>query len=270
MFFVLSKVLAFLTLPSNILISLVIIGTILLFTRFARAGRRMVLFGVVWIVLVGLSPLGLLLMGVLENRFPAWDASRGAPTGFIVLGGALDPELTQARHSPVMDGAAERITIVAELARRYPDAKFIYSSGSASVFGGLAEADYVLPLFESFGIPRARIVIERRSRNTEENARFSKVLAAPRPGDRWVVITSAIHMPRAIGAFRAAGFPVEAFPVDWHTRPGAGDAFTFFTFFTSGLIATDAAAHEFAGLVMYRLTGRSSGLLPGPRQVPAP
>jgi uncharacterized SAM-binding protein YcdF (DUF218 family) len=179
------------------------------------------------------------------------------------LGGALDPDITAARGSPAIDGSAERITVVAALARRYPDTKFIYSSGSAGVFGGLAEADYVMPLFESFGIPRERVTLESRSRNTAENAQFSKVLAMPKPGDRWVVITSAIHMPRAIGAFRAAGFSVEAYPVDWHTR-GEADRFTVFTRFLSGLGATDAAAHELIGLAMYRLTGRSSEWLPSP------
>jgi len=264
MFFLLSKVLAFLTSPSNIFILLVIVGTALLFTRLARGGRRMLVLGVTLLIVFGLSPAGFMLLSVLENRFPAWDASRGAPTGFIILGGALDPDLSAARHMPVMGDGSERITVVAELARRYPDAKFIYSSGSASVFGGLAEADYVLPLFESFGIPRDRIVIENRSRNTDENARFSKVLAAPKPGERWVIVTSAFHMPRSIGTFRAAGFPVEAYPVDWHTRGTGADRLVFFTFFVAGLGATDVVAHEFIGMTMYRLTGRSSALFPGP------
>jgi uncharacterized SAM-binding protein YcdF (DUF218 family) len=264
MFFVLSKVLAFLIVPSNVFIFLVIVGTLLLFSRFARWGRGVLVAGCALLIVFGLSPLGFTLLSVLENRFPAWDASRGAPTGFIVLGGALDPDLSALRHTPVMGDASERITIVAELARRYPETKFIYSSGNASVFGGRAEADYVMPLFESFGIPPARIVIENRSRNTDENARFSKVLAAPKPGDRWVVITSAFHMPRSIGVFRAAGFPVEAYPVDWHTRGTSADYSTFFTFFLPGLGATDIAAHEFIGMTMYRLTGRSSALFPGP------
>lgn len=263
MFFVLSKVLAFFTQPSNVLIALVALGTILLFTRFARAGRRVVALGVVLIFILGLSPLSILPVQLLEDRFPPWDASRGAPTGFIVLGGALDPDLSQARGTPVLGSSAERITVVAALARQYPDARFIYSSGSAGVFGGFAEADYVMPLFESFGIPRERIVLENKSRNTAENAQFSRVLAAPKPGDRWVVITSAVHMPRAIGAFRAANFPVEAFPVDWQTL-GPADRFTVFTRFLSGFGALDTATHELIGLAMYRLTGRSSEWLPGP------
>jgi uncharacterized SAM-binding protein YcdF (DUF218 family) len=264
MFFGASKVLAFLLIPSNVFILLVILGAVLLFTRFARAGRRLIVLGLALIIAVGLSPLGLVMLRTLEDRFPAWDDSRGAPTGFVILGGALDADMSAARRTPALDGSAERLTIVAELARRYPGARFIYSGGSGSLFGGEAEADYVVPLFESFGIDKARVVIERKSRNTAENAEFSKPLAAPKAGDRWVVVTTGTHMPRAIGAFRAAGFDVEAFPVDWRTR-GADEAFAANLVFLGGLSAFDAATREFVGLMAYRLSGRSSELLPAPR-----
>jgi uncharacterized SAM-binding protein YcdF (DUF218 family) len=262
-FFAVSKIFSFFTEPSNILITAAILGTALLFTRWARIARRLLVVAMLVIVVVGFLPVGTALVGVLEDRFPPWDASRGAPTGFIVLGGAIDPERSAARHTPAIGRAAERITIVAELARHYPDAKIIYSSGSAALFGGPAEADYVLSLFESFGIPPGRIILERKSRNTQENATFSKVLAAPKFGDRWVVITSAAHMPRAIGSFRAAGFDVEAFPVDWQTR-GPEDLLNV-AFVADRLETIDDAAHEYVGLLMYRLTGRSSELFPGPR-----
>lgn len=262
MFFAASKLLAFLTSPSNLLIVLIVIGTLLLFTRWIRLARRLLVLATVVILTIGLTPVGSVLLRVLEDRFPAWDPSRGAPTGFIILGGAVDPELSAARHATALGGSAERLTAVAELARRYPAAKFIYSSGSGALFGGLAEADYVLPLFESFAIPTSRITLERDSRNTFENATFSKALAAPKPGERWVIVTSAAHMPRAIGAFRAAGFDVEAYPVDWLT---GGDSTAILPSFLSGLAATDAAAHEFIGLVAYRLSGRSAEFFPAPR-----
>ena len=80
------------------------------------------------------------------------------------------------------------------------------------------EADYLYPLLDSFGVPRERVTLENRSRNTYENAVFAKELAKPKPGERWLLVTSALHMPRAIGCFRRAGFPVEAYPVDWHSQ----------------------------------------------------
>jgi uncharacterized SAM-binding protein YcdF (DUF218 family) len=264
MFFAASKVLAFLTVPSNVFISLIIAGSILLFTRFMRAGRRLIVLGTLLIVLVGLSPVGLMLLQTLEDRFPSWDESRGPPVGFIVLGGALDPDLSAARRTPALDGSAERLTIIADLARRYPLTRFIYSGGSGSLFGGRAEADFVLPLLESFGISRERITLEAQSRNTAENAEFSKKLAAPKPGERWVIVTTGVHMPRAVGAFRAVGFEVEPFPVDWRTR-GAAESFGLYSVFVAGLGAFDAAVREIVGLGMYRVTGRSSELFPAPR-----
>ena len=77
----------------------------------------------------------------------------------------------------------------------------------------------MLPLWESFGIARDRVTLETRSRNTAENAAFTKALVKPKPGERWLLVTSALHMPRAIGCFRRVGFPVEAYPVDWTTLP---------------------------------------------------
>jgi len=264
MFFVVSKLFAFFIVPSNILIALIVIGAALLFTRRARAGRRLIVVGVVVIVGIGLSPLGLVLQRTLEDRFPAWDETRGAPAGFIILGGALDPDMSAVRRTPVIDGSAERLTIVAALARRYPSAKFIYSGGNGSLFSGLAEADYVLELLESFGVPRERVTLERESRNTAENAAFSKALARPSPGDRWVVVTTGVHMPRAIGAFRATGFDVEAYPVDWRTR-GAAETFGVSSAIIGGLGSLDAAMRELVGLAVYWLTGRSSELFPAPR-----
>lgn len=264
MFFVTSKIVAFLLIPSNILIALMMAGASLLYTRFLLIGRRLIVTSVVLIILIGLSPIGQILQGVLEDRFPAWNEAHGAPTGFVILGGALDPDMSVARRTPVLDGSAERLTIVVELARRYPSARFVLSGGNGSLLGGAAEADHVLPLLESFGVPKERLTIERRARNTAENAEFSKALAAPKSNERWVVVTTGTHMPRAIGAFRAVGFDVEAYPVDWRTS-GTSAILDIHSAFIAGLSAFDAASREFVGLLAYRLTGRSSELFPAPR-----
>jgi uncharacterized SAM-binding protein YcdF (DUF218 family) len=264
MFFILSKILGFFTLPSDIAATLAAIGVALLFTRFRKIGRVLAAVGVALLVIAGLSPLGNALMLPLEDRFPPWDPSHGPPTGIIVLGGAIGPELSAARHTPDLNESAERITAVAALARQYPAARIIYSGGNARLvlMGGI-EADYAVDLLESLGIPRGRIETERQSRNTIENAEFSKALARPEPGERWLLVTSAYHMPRAIGAFRRARFPVEAYPVDWRTR-GPIDLALPFESITAGLRRTDTAMHEWVGLVAYWLSGRTSALFPAP------
>jgi uncharacterized SAM-binding protein YcdF (DUF218 family) len=263
MFFILSKTLGFFVVPSNILISIGLIGLVLLCTRFRRFAGWLVVTSLVLIAFVGFSPLGRILTLPLEQRFPPWDASRGAPDGIVVLGGAISPGISSARGVVALNDAAERVTVTVELARRYPNARIIFSGGTASLFGGALEAPLAMKEFEALGIAHDRITAEEQSRNTIENAVFSRLLAQPKPGERWLLVTSAIHMPRAIAAFRAAGFPVEACPVNWHTR-GPIDATEPFDSFTAGLGMTDAAVHEWVGLVAYRLAGETSELFPAP------
>src|SRR6516165_7809107 len=98
MYFTVSKTLLFFTLPSNLLILLAIAGTVLLFAKRVRTGRALLLVSMLAIVVLGLSPLSRVLFHVFESRFPQWDASGPAPTGFIILGGAIDPDTSAARH----------------------------------------------------------------------------------------------------------------------------------------------------------------------------
>ena len=130
--------------------------------------------------MLGLSPLGNALILPLEDRFPAWNAADGAPTGIVVLGGSLSPHVSAARNEVALNEAAERLTVAAELALRYPHARIVFSGGSgALIFGEGAEAEFAVRVFESFGIPRSRVTLEDRSRNTLENAILSKTWPAP-------------------------------------------------------------------------------------------
>lgn len=264
MFFVLSKVLGFFAMPSNLVIVAGIAGALLLRTRFARTGWRLVIGSLILLALLGLSPIGNALIIPLEQRFPRWDASRGAPDGIVVLGGAITPDVSMARGEVALNEAAERMTAVAELAHRYPNARILFSGGSAAlVFQEGTEAEFALRLLEALGVAPARIIAEDKSRNTVENAVYSQLLAQPKPGERWLLLTSAYHMPRSIGVFRKAGFAVEAYPVDWRTR-GTPDALRPFATMGDGLRRTDTAVREWVGLVVYWFTGRSSELFPAP------
>jgi len=264
MFFYASKILGFFAIPSNFVILVGIIGALMLRTRFARTGWQLAVGSLVLLAILGLSPVGNALIVPLEQRFPAWDHSRGPPSGIVVLGGAVTPDVSTARSSVALNEAAERLTAAADLARRYPEARIIYSGGSAAVLvTEVAEAQVALRLFESLGVVPGRVLAEDKSRNTVENAVFSKALAQPKPGQRWVLVTSAYHMPRAVGVFRKAGFEVEAYPVDWRTR-GALDAFQPFATLGDGLRRTDTAMREWVGLVIYWLSGRSSEFFPAP------
>lgn len=264
MLFVLSKVLGFVLQPSNAVALLCFAGVVLLVLGWQRAGTRTVAAGVAGLLLFGFTPVGNVLLLTLSERFPAWQTTGPAPDGIIVLGGAIDPDISAKRGTVAFGSSAGRIVAMLDLARRFPDAKIVFSGGNANLLTpGAPEAEFAGRLLRDFGIEAHRVTLEARSRTTDENARFSRDLLAPKAGERWLLVTSAFHMPRAIGAFRAAGFAVEAYPVDWRTR-GWADAAWPVARLSLGLARSDAAVHEWIGLLAYRLTGRSAALLPAP------
>jgi uncharacterized SAM-binding protein YcdF (DUF218 family) len=261
---VISKTLGVMALPTNFMIGLGTLGVILLLTRFWRVGRALMVTSLVLLAICAWSPLGKLLLYPLETRFPPWDASKGPPDGIIVLGGPIDADLSAVHGGAVVSAAGDRIIASALLALRYPNARLLYTGGSANLLSNDAkEADYAADLFEGLGIARSRLLMEKASRNTLENAAFSKAMVNPKPGERWVMVTSAFHMPRAVGLFRKAGFDVEAYPVDWRLGRSS-DLFTFSNVAGDGLSRIDPAVREWMGLIVYRLTGKTDAFLPGP------
>jgi uncharacterized SAM-binding protein YcdF (DUF218 family) len=250
MFYWASKIFWALAQPSNLLLLLLLAGAL----AMARGRRRLASWllypAVLAFLLVGVFPVGDWLLLPLENRFPAPADPPAEVDGIIVLGGAIKFAVAERRGTLALDDSAERDITMIELARDYPDARLIYTgAGSWPSFArrhGLGE----------------RVVFEDRARNTYENAMFSKQLAAPQPGERWLLVTSAAHMPRSVGAFRQVGWPVIPYPVDYRTTGGV-----------EILVAPDVAGrwNEFdqavkawIGLLAYRLSGRSSALFPAP------
>ena len=266
MFFVLSKTLGVALLPTNFLIGIGVFGAILLATRFASLGRKLLIASIALLAICGFSPLGNWLLYPLEQRFPPWDAGRGAPDGIVVLGGSIDLDLSAAHGVAVVRNSADRLIATVALARRYPNARIIFSGGSGNLISDDArEADYAAAVFESLGVSTARLTMERRSRNTQENAEFSRALAAPKTGERWLLVTSAFHMPRSVGVFRKAGFAVEPYPVSWLVGVRA-DLFKFSVLSVEGLVRVDVGVREWIGLAAYRISGKTSEFFPGPGQ----
>ena len=266
MFFTFSKMLGFFTEPSNAIAIICVVGIVLVLLQRQRVGTLLVTFGILLLLLFGYSPVGNVLMLSLTERFPKWQDDGRAPDGIIVLGGAIDSDSSAARSSLEINSAGERITAMLELARRYPQARIVFTGGAGSLIEkSLSEAPVAGELLQRFGVAPERVTLETASRTTDENAAFTAGLVSPKPGERWLLVTSAWHMPRAIGAFRRGGFDVEAYPVDWRTR-GWIDATETFDTASAGLGRSDIAVHEWVGLITYWLAGRSSELLPGPKK----
>ncbi len=198
----------------------------------------------------------------LENRFPQQDAATAPVAGVIVLGGAIGV----ARGDIVMNYAAARMTKAVELARLHPQARVAFTGGGANLLSPVikTEADGAKLLFEGLGLAPERLILEDRSRNTVENARFTRALVQPKPGERWLLVTSAWHMPRAMGVFRKAGFAVEAFPVDYLSENEPADFLRPYRKASRGLDIADDGFKEWAGLLAYWLAGYTDALFPGP------
>ncbi len=263
MFFVLSKAIGFLAVPSNFLAVAALTGSVLLLTRWQRLARFLLAGSILMLAVLGFSPLSNALLLSLSERFPAWDANRGDPYGIIVLGGVIDPDVSAARNAIELDSSAERALALLTLARRFPNARVVFSGGSGNLAGGLPETPFAEKLLAEFGMTGNRFIFEDASRTTLENATETFRLLAPQPGQRFLLVTSSFHMPRAMGVFRKVGFQVEAHPVDWRTR-GFEDALQPFHRLSAGLARADVAIHEWTGLIAYRLTGRTTSLYPGP------
>lgn len=269
MFFYLAKGLWFLLQPSTLIALLIGYGAILIWTGWARWGRRFVTIGAILLLLAGLSPLGNVLILPLENRFPRTNLdSPPPPTGFIILGGAEDRLVGTTRHASALNEAAERIVDGAILAQRFPNSKIAFTGGEAGIlYKSGSEAEGAEALLTAMGVAKDRLILEASARDTYENAVFLKEELIKQgdlgPGKRWILITSAHHIPRAMGAFRKAGFDVEPWPVDYRTR-GKADLTRPFDKVSEGLRRVDVATREWVGLLAYWLRGRSDALFPAP------
>lgn len=260
--FVLSKVLWELFDFDGVLLAALVVGIGLLWTPWSRAGRRLLTITLLATLALAVVPVGPWLLVALENRFPVMTEPPPQIDGIVVLGGAISPALSQARGQPQIGGDAERLFAAVALARRYPEARIVFTGGSGSLRNQeLKEAPLAARVFGELGLPPERLLLEARSRNTYENAVFGFEVARPEAGETWLLVTSARHMPRAMGTFRAAGWPVAAYPAgylsDGTWRFGLGWGL-------GGLDRLRVALKEWLGLMVYWLTGRSDSLFPGP------
>lgn len=270
MFFALSKLIGSLTRPSAVMVALILFGALapVLVRRLPRLAslaapaRWAMRLGVAALVAITLTPAPRLALGALETRFPLADPSE-PPAGIVLLGGPTDGRSEERTGRPKYLFGAEAIAETARLARRFPDVPILLTGTGPLHFDGgdFTEAASMARLLVEAGIAADRLILERRARTTWENAVNGREMVRPAPGARWLLVTTAWHMPRSIGAFRAAGWDgIVAHPTPGETatgdlwRPPVG----------LGPLMADLAAKEWLGLLGYRLTGRSSALFPAP------
>ncbi|MES2463268.1 MAG: YdcF family protein [Armatimonadota bacterium] len=246
--------------PSTLLVLSASTGVILHFFYPTKLSRNVLTVSVLGIALCTWTPVGVLLLGPLENRFPKIQPPQQI-TGIIVLGGAIRASQSKNRDTISLNFRAERMLAFVKLAIRYPNAKLVFSGGAGGLQAQSAnEADEARKLLVGLFPSRKNIIFEDRSRNTRDNALFSKDLVRPLPSERWLLITSAADMPRAVGCFAKLKWDVIPYPVDYHTGldtwSGQG--------LVQGFEQINWAVHEWIGLVYYRLRGWTPSIFPGP------
>ena len=218
MFFILSKIFGLVVQPVNVLVLLELFGLFLFFTPFVRLARAIAVAAALVLAILCFSPVGSLMLRALEDRFAQPPAGQAAPTGIIVLGGSIDPNVSVSRGQPTLNEAAARLTAGVALARAFPEARLVFTGGASDLRQkGIDEAQAVRRLWLSLGVPEARMTFENASRNTQENATMTLALVKPQKGEIWFLLTSAAHMPRSVGVFRRAGWRVVPYPVDYRT-----------------------------------------------------
>jgi uncharacterized SAM-binding protein YcdF (DUF218 family) len=262
MFFIASKIFWMFLSPIAVLLMAALLG-LLWRGGSSRTGRAVALGAILILIAVAMTPLGLIVAAPLENRFPQPPPDMPSPDGILILGGAINGPVSMERGRAVFD-EGERVVQAAILAKRYPQARIVFTGGSGSLIDPEStEAPEAQKLLVELGVDRARITLEDKSRNTDENARFTAAILHPEPSQRWLLVTSAFHMTRSMGIFEKAGFNVIAYPVAYRTLgPGKGWPWEFDP--GRGFRTFEIAIREWIGLTAYWATGRIDHIFPGP------
>lgn len=266
MFFTLSKIFWIIAQPINLIGILVLLGIVAALFRLRRIGLFCSVCGFLVLAVGAWTSTGALLLHPLEDHFQRPDPVPAEVAGIIVLGGGFEGGVNLARGGYELNASGDRYVETAILARRYPEARVIVTGGTGTLLlEGEGDGDTAPRLLTALGVEPERLVLENRSRNTHENAVFTRDMLEPRAGETWLLVTSAFHMPRSVGLFRKAGFDVTPWPSDYRTA-GTETVGPAQDNVADSLQNLSVAVREWIGLVAYRASGRIDSILPERRQ----
>lgn len=263
MFFYLSKIFWFFVQPLNLAIFLLLAGLLAAVVGRRRWAATGSVFAFLILALSAWTSLGAMMLNPLEERFPK-PSMPDEVDGIVVLGGGFEGAINLVRGGYELNSGGDRMVETAILARHFPEAKVVVSGGTGELFlDGEGDATTAPRLLTALGVSADRLILENKSRNTYENAVFTKGLVTPKPGETWLLVTSAFHMPRAKALFDKSGFATVPWPVDYRTsgREGIG---LFRDNPADSLQVTTMAIREWIGLFAYWLSGRIDQPFPGP------
>ncbi len=249
--------------PSNFLFLLLIIGLLLIiFGKKPKLGKKIILSTLIFLFFVGFSNIGSWLLFPLEGRFSIYtnQTTLGPYQGIIVLSGSEQYDISTAHNQVSLNHGADRLIAAAALSKKFPTLPVIHSGSGPKSIDQWSETDVAKKFFEDMGLDLSKIRFDDKAYNTHTNAINSKKLIKDSENDPWLLVTSAFHMPRSVGAFRNAGVKIQPYPVDYKTTLKYQGFFKLNV--AKNLFLFDLAIHEYIGLVSYYCTDRSSELFP--------
>lgn len=256
--FAFSKIIGNLIEPATFLVFLAVLGLVCRAFRapfVQRLGRILIGFVLIVVLLLSFLPIGKWALLPLENRYAQVELPPKVD-GIILLTGDEAPALLETRGIAVAGWASQRYIHLARLAQKYPDAKLVVTGDTLPATQNVTQRttqDVSSDILKTIGVPLSRVIFERDSRNTRENAANTKRLLNPESGEIWVIVSMAAHLPRAVLCFAQEGWDVIPSPSDYYTRGDEG--FSLYTHLTDNLRYLSSATHEYYGLVAYWLLG---------------
>ncbi len=245
-------------LPMSLTILFVGVG-FLWFSSNARTGKWLVTIGLLFLVLVGEGSLSSALIEPLEARYPAIDPARysqesSAPVKYVVvLSAGHVTDTTVSLTSQITRVSLIRLIEGIRLHHALPGSKLVLSGDSA--FDTVSEAAMMANLAAELGVNRADMIVEPTARNTEEQAQRIQSIVGQ---DRFVLVTSAVHMSRAVALLeKLALHPIPA-PTGYYLRQSNKEGFSLSRHFPSGesIRVAERALHEYLGMTWSKLRGR--------------
>jgi uncharacterized SAM-binding protein YcdF (DUF218 family) len=241
--------------PDTLLVLSVVFALYLTVRGCRKAAAALIGMLAAGMLAIAIWPVGEWLFYPLEAAYPT-NPDLVDVDGVILLSGAEDPLRSEHWNQPLLNAAAERHFAFMALARRFPDARLVFSGGNGPRGAqGLTEARVAQRLLQEAGFDTGRMLFEGEARNTAENARLTKALVKPGQEEHWVLVTTAWHMPRARAAFCRVGWQVTPYPTDYVTLP---DSLLRMEWDFAGHFALlKSALREWLGLQIYRMSGRA-------------
>ena len=261
--FALKKLLSAALQPCSLLLTVMVLGLVLLyFTKRQRTAKVLLTTGLVLLALLSLSPVSRDLVRPLESTYPPLLAKvtqavstmpdgSPAPRWVVVLGGGKSESRSLAPIHQLSESSLVRLAEGIRLQRLLPESKLVLSGGSDR--GRTTEAETLAATGASLGAPQDRMVLESQSWDTIDEV---QALQAMLGEDRFVLVTSATHLPRAMAMFKKVGMnPIPA-PTDYEAIDENSDMLGWFPHAHAGLMI-ERALHEYLGLFWARMRGQA-------------